>query len=152
MLCIIFSLGWFHWNIPVFYFLFIYLYHSLSIFFIIECFWKEYEIFKALGNGGWLSISYAAIFTTSFDIPAFLTPFVSTATRVPSLQSAIFEFCDLDTNEHFVLNHLLLIFKLYIYNAITTGYLNISHNDIRMSEWCKKEKKINKKGKDILMI
>ena len=26
-----------------------------------------------------------------------------------------------------ILNHLLLIFKMYIYNARTTGYLNISH-------------------------
>ena len=33
----------------------------------------------------------------------------------------------LDTNEHFILNHLLLIFKMYIYNARTTGYLNMSH-------------------------
>ena len=42
-------------------------------------------------------------------------------------QSAIFGFWDLDTSEHLVLNHLLLIFKMYIYNARTTGYLNISH-------------------------
>ena len=41
-------------------------------------------------------------------------------------QSAIFGFWDLDTNEHLILNHLLLIFKMYIYNARTTGYLNIS--------------------------
>ena len=32
-------------------------------------------------------------------------------------QSAIFGFWDLDTNEHLILNHLLLIFKMYIYNA-----------------------------------
>ena len=30
-------------------------------------------------------------------------------------------------NEHLILNHLLLIFKMYIYNARTTGYLNLSH-------------------------
>ena len=42
-------------------------------------------------------------------------------------QSAIVGFWDLDTNEHLILNHLLLIFKMYIYNARTTGYLNISH-------------------------
>ena len=42
-------------------------------------------------------------------------------------QSAIFGFWDLHTNEHLILNHLLLIFKIYIYNARTTGYLNISH-------------------------
>ena len=41
--------------------------------------------------------------------------------------SAIFRFWDLDTKEHLILNHLLLIFKMYIYNARTTGYLNISH-------------------------
>ena len=35
-------------------------------------------------------------------------------------QSAIFGFWDLDTNEHLILNHLLLIFKMYIYNARTT--------------------------------
>ena len=42
-------------------------------------------------------------------------------------QSAIFGFWDLDINEHLILNHLLLIFKLYIYNARTKSYLNISH-------------------------
>ena len=42
-------------------------------------------------------------------------------------QSAIFGFCDLDTNQHLILNHLLLNFKMYIYNAKTTGYVNISH-------------------------
>ena len=42
-------------------------------------------------------------------------------------QSAIFGFWDTDTNEHLILNHLLRIFKMYIYNARTTGYLNISH-------------------------
>ena len=43
-------------------------------------------------------------------------------------QSAIFGFWELDTNEqHLILNHLLLIFKIYIYNARATGYLNISH-------------------------
>ena len=42
-------------------------------------------------------------------------------------QSAIFGFGDLDTNENLILNHLLLIFKMYIYNARTRGYLNVSH-------------------------
>ena len=42
-------------------------------------------------------------------------------------QSAIFGFWDLDINEHLTLNHLLISFKMYIYNASTTGYLNISH-------------------------
>ena len=42
-------------------------------------------------------------------------------------QSAIFGFWDLDTNEHLILNHLLLILKMYIYNARSTDYLNISH-------------------------
>ena len=41
-------------------------------------------------------------------------------------QSAIFGFWDLDTNENLILNHLLLIFKMYIYNARTRGYLNVS--------------------------
>ena len=42
-------------------------------------------------------------------------------------QSAIFGFWDLDTNEHLILNHLLLIFKMCIDNARTANYLNISH-------------------------
>ena len=42
-------------------------------------------------------------------------------------QSAIFGFWDLDTNQHLILDHLLLNFKMYIYNAKTTGYVNISH-------------------------
>ena len=42
-------------------------------------------------------------------------------------QSSIFGFWNLDTNEYLILNHLLLAFKMYIYNARTTGYLNISH-------------------------
>ena len=42
-------------------------------------------------------------------------------------QSAIFGFWDLDTNEHLILNQLLLIFKMYISNARTTGYLSISY-------------------------
>ena len=46
---------------------------------------------------------------------------------ISMLQSAIFGFWDLDTNERLILNHLLLIFKIYSYNARTTGYLNISH-------------------------
>ena len=39
-------------------------------------------------------------------------------------QSAIFRFWDLDTNEYLILNHLVLIFKLNIYNARATTYLN----------------------------
>ena len=42
-------------------------------------------------------------------------------------ENAIFGFWDLYTNEHLILNYLLLIFKMYICNARTTGYLNISH-------------------------
>ena len=41
--------------------------------------------------------------------------------------SPIFGFWDIDTNENLTLNHLPIIFKMHIYNAITTGYLNISH-------------------------
>ena len=65
--------------------------------------------------------------------------------------NAIFGLWDLDTNEHLILNHLLSIFKMFFYNARTTGYLNISHLLIclkdtnytkkRMWKWCKKEKK-----------
>ena len=42
-------------------------------------------------------------------------------------QGAIFAFRDFDTNEHLILNHVLLFFKMYIYNARTVGYLKISH-------------------------
>ena len=71
-------------------------------------------------------------------------------------QSSIFRFWNLDTNEYLILNDLLLAFKTYIYNARATGYLNISHLLIyikgtttpkRMSEKCKKEKKIPRNGK-----
>ena len=42
-------------------------------------------------------------------------------------QSANFGFWDLGTNEHLILNQLLLIFKMNICNARITGYLNVSH-------------------------
>ena len=41
-------------------------------------------------------------------------------------QSATFGFWDLDTNEY-LKPRLLIVFKMIIYNAKTTGYLNISH-------------------------
>ena len=41
------------------------------------------------------------------------------------LQILGFRLWGIDTKEHLILNHLLLIFKMYIYNARTTGYLNI---------------------------
>ena len=74
-------------------------------------------------------------------------------------QSAIFGLSDLDTNEHLILNHLLLIFKIYIYNVRTTGYLNISHLLINIKgikdngkKLCendaKRRKKFNKKWKN----
>ena len=77
-------------------------------------------------------------------------------------QSAIFGFWDLDTNEHLILNHLLLIFKMYIYNAKTTGYLSINHlliyiKDIKdtKKKLCrndaKKRKTFNKKWKNVLI-
>ena len=77
-------------------------------------------------------------------------------------QSAIFGFWDLDTNEHLILNHLLLIFKMYIYNARATGYLNISHLLIYIKgiknigkKLCendaKRKKEINKKWKNLLI-
>ena len=66
----------------------------------------------------------------------------------------------LDTNEHFILNHLLLIFKMY--NARTTGYLNINHLQIYIKgimdtekklyeNNAKRRKKFNKKWKDVLI-
>ena len=76
-------------------------------------------------------------------------------------QSAILGFWDLDTNEHLILNHLLLTFKMYIYNAKTTGYLNISHlviciKSIKDTEKlcendAKRRKKLNKKWKNVLI-
>ena len=57
-------------------------------------------------------------------------------------QSAIFRFWNLDTNEHLILNHLLLIFKMYIYIARTTGYLNISHLLIYIKETKDTKKKL----------
>ena len=58
-----------------------------------------------------------------------LKPILSNNINFPisTPQSAIFGFWDLDTNEHLILNHLLLIFKIYIYDARATGYVNISH-------------------------
>ena len=73
-------------------------------------------------------------------------------------QCAIFGFWDLDTNEHLILNNFLLIFKIYIYNARKTGYLNISHlliyikgiNDTK-KKLCennvKRRKKLTRSGK-----
>ena len=77
-------------------------------------------------------------------------------------QSAIFGFWDLDMNEHLILNHLLLIFKMYIYNARKAGSLNINHlliyiKGIKDSEkkLCendvKRRKKISKKWKNVLI-
>ena len=77
-------------------------------------------------------------------------------------QSAIFGFWDLDMNEHLILNHSLLIFKMYIYNAKTIGYLNISHllifiKGIKDTEkkLCdndvKRRKQFNKKWKNVLI-
>ena len=77
-------------------------------------------------------------------------------------QSAILGFWDLDTNEHLILNHLLLIFKMCSYNAKTTYYLNKSHlliyiKGIKDTEkkLCennvKRRKKINKKWKNVLI-
>ena len=76
-------------------------------------------------------------------------------------QSTIFGIWDLDTNEHLILNHLLFIFKMYIYNARATGYLKISHLLIyikgienikkKLCENDAKGKKINKKWKNVLI-
>ena len=61
---------------------------------------------------------------------------------ISTSQSAIFGFRDLDKNEYLILNHLLLIFKMYIYNARTTGYLNISHQLIYVKGIKDTEKKV----------
>ena len=81
---------------------------------------------------------------------------------ISASQRAIFGFWDLDTNENLILNHLILIFKMNIYNARTTGYLNISHlliyikgiEDIekKLGESdTKRRKKFNKKWKNTLI-
>ena len=69
---------------------------------------------------------------------------------------------DLDTNEQLILNHLLFIFKMHIYNARTTGYLNINNlltyikgiKDTK-KKLCendgKRRKKFNKKWKSVLL-
>ena len=44
--------------------------------------------------------------------------FPITTPQVPSL-----DFKDLDTNDYLILNHLLLIIKMYIQNARTTDWL-----------------------------
>ena len=77
-------------------------------------------------------------------------------------QRAIFGFWDLDANERLILHHLLLIFKMCIYNARTTGYLNKSHLLIYIKgmkdtekKLCennvKRREKINKKWKNVLI-
>ena len=58
-------------------------------------------------------------------------------------QSAIFRFCDLDTNEHLILNNFLLISQIYTYNARKTGYLNISHLLIYIKGIKDTKKKLN---------
>ena len=76
--------------------------------------------------------------------------------------SAIFGFWDLDTNDHLILNYFLFIFKIYIYIARTTGYLNASHlliyiKDIKDTEKklyennAKRRKKFIKKWKKVLI-
>ena len=61
-------------------------------------------------------------------------------------QSAIFRFWQLDKNEHLILNHLPLIFKMFIYNARATGYLNISHLLIYIKSIKDTEKKLCENG------
>ena len=101
---------------------------------------------KAIMHLSWDCIIIKRIWNQlKFVLPTNLTFPISTP------QSAIFGFCDLDTNEHLMLNHLLLIFSMYIFNARTTGYLNTSHLLIYTKSikdttkklcdnWCKKEK------------
>ena len=49
------------------------------------------------------------------------------------------------TNEHLILNHALLIFKIYIYNARTACCLNISHLLIYIKSIKDTERKLCKK-------
>ena len=69
-------------------------------------------------------------------------------------QSVIFRFWGSDTNEYLTLNHLPRILKMYIYNARTTGYLNISIKDTE-KKLCesnaKRRKKVNNKWKNVLI-
>ena len=79
-----------------------------------------------------------------------------------SLFKTLFAIFDKFTILFAFLNHLLLIFKMYIYNARTTGYLNISHlliyiKGIKDTEKklcesnAKRRKKFYKKWKNILI-
>ena len=78
---------------------------QLRIFFMTAQLLKEYGINRNL---------YYRINNLTFPVGSLSMP-----------QSAIFKFWDLDTNEHLILNHLLLILKMYIYNTRTTSQLNI---------------------------
>ena len=51
-----------------------------------------------------------------------------------------------DTNKHLIFNHILLIFKMYIYTARTTGYLNIHHLLIYITSIKDTEKKLCEKN------
>ena len=77
-------------------------------------------------------------------------------------QAAIFRFWDLGMKKHLTLNQLLLIFKMCIYNARTTGYLKISHLLIYIKgtkdterKLCendaKRRKKFSKRRKNVLI-
>ena len=61
-------------------------------------------------------------------------------------QAAIFRFWDLGMKKHLTLNQLLFIFKRCIYNARTTGYLNISHLLIYIKGIKDTEKKLSENG------
>ena len=56
--------------------------------------------------------------------------------------SVIFGSWDLHMNENLILNRLPLIFKMYIYNAIATGYLNVSHLQIYIKDIKDTERKL----------
>ena len=75
-------------------------------------------------------------------------------------QSAIFRFWDLGSNEQFIFNHSILIFKMYIYNARITGYLShlliyikgVKDTEKKLYENdAKRRKKFNKKWKNVLI-
>ena len=58
-----------------------------------------------------------------------LKEFISNETlSIPSLtpQSTILGYIDL-SDDYLLINHLILIYKFYIYNSRNRGYLNIEH-------------------------
>ena len=83
--------------------------------------------FCQIHNGTIMHCSYDCLIANSIwnQLKSILLNNLIFPIRTP--QSAIFGFSDLDTNEYLFLNHLLHNYKMYIYNARTTCYLNASY-------------------------